>query len=57
MIWKNKIFWSLAFGGLIAYVLMFFLGIKMGAIGSLFWLTAFVYLIIKSIENWSKGNP
>ncbi|ASJ12927.1 hypothetical protein [Thermococcus thioreducens] len=52
-IWKNRVFWTLAIGGLFAYLSVFFVGSDALLVGSSLWVLAFVYLLVSSIEKWT----
>ena len=54
MVWKDKVFWSLAVGGLVAYLFVFLVGPKALVVGSVLWILALVYLAASSIEKWAK---
>ena len=55
-IWRDKVFWSLAVGGLLAYLSVFFVGLDALLVGDFLWILAFVYLLVSSIEKWRESK-
>jgi len=50
-IWKDKLFWILATGGLAAYLLGIFAGTEAFLIGGFLWVLAFVYLLFHTFKK------
>lgn len=50
-IWKDKVFWILATGGLVAYLLGIFANTEAFLIGDVLWVLAFVYLLFHTFKK------
>ncbi|GAB6101467.1 hypothetical protein JCM16138_06900 [Thermococcus atlanticus] len=50
-IWKDKVFWILATGGLVAYLLGIFAGTEALLLGDVLWVLAFVYLLFHTFKK------
>ncbi|AFL95803.1 hypothetical protein CL1_1606 [Thermococcus cleftensis] len=51
VLWRDRLFWSLAIGGLLAHLSALWVGTEGTVVGNFLWIMAFVYLLISSIRR------